>query len=77
MRAAAVDAPEQVHLSFGQNTREVVVMWVTANKSASTVRFGSDANNFSMSADGEIWQFVGDGNSAGKQWYHRVRLQVG
>ena len=78
-------APEQIHLSFGSTTTEVVVMWSTRKplatnsslpeRSHSGVRYGATSGQLDNVENAFFWQFT-RGNSDGAQWVYRARLTV-
>eukprot|EP00117_Sycon_ciliatum_P047556 scpid31150/ scgid0868/ Iron/zinc purple acid phosphatase-like protein len=83
--AVATVAPsaEQIHVSFGRSTSEIVVMWSSRNSSkTSSVQYGSSSSSSSsplterlnVSVAAECWQFT-EGNPDGVQWLYRARLQ--
>ena len=81
----SADAAEQIHISFGRSTSEIVVVWSSRNSSkTSSVQYGSSSSSSSsplteslnVSVAAECWQFT-EGNPDGIQWLYRARLQVG
>ncbi|KAJ2937495.1 hypothetical protein O0L34_g17538 [Tuta absoluta] len=66
--------PEQIHLAFGENLNDIVVMWSTLDKKevGSVVHFGIGA--LDQTAEGECWLFVDDGPKKRSQWMHKVEL---
>ncbi|XP_065188740.1 acid phosphatase type 7-like [Sycon ciliatum] len=79
----SADAAEQIHISFGRSTSEIVVVWSSRNSSkTSSVQYGSSSSSSSsplterlnVSVAAECWQFT-EGNPDGIQWLYRARLQ--
>lgn len=65
--------PEQIHLSFGDNTSVVVVTWSTMNEThESVVQYG--INGMILRATGESKPFVDGGPEKHTQYIHRVTL---
>ncbi|XP_053608418.1 acid phosphatase type 7 isoform X2 [Plodia interpunctella] len=65
--------PEQVHLSFGDATNEIVVTWSTLAEAKSVVLYGIHETN--KRATGSSSVFVDGGKERRKQWIHRVKLK--
>ena len=73
---AAASAPEQVHISYGYQPSQMVVMWSTEEYGDSVVTYGKDLFHLSTRRSGSCWRFT-DGNPQGLQYLHRVLLEVG
>ena len=71
--------PEQIHLSFGATTNEIVVMWAQSTQNSSNtscgVRFGVNTTDVRQTVIAESWQFT-EGNPDGVQWMFRAKLAV-
>ena len=67
--------PQQVHLSYGFEPSQMVVMWSTAESSPSVVLYGLTPSNLTMKQSGTTWKFT-YGNPNGLQYMHKVVLQV-
>lgn len=66
--------PEQTHISFGDNTNEIVVTWSTFNETKdSIVEYG--INGLILTATGKSTLFVDGGPENHSQWIHRVKLK--
>lgn len=66
--------PEQIHLSYGQNTSETVVTWSTMNETKeSIVEYG--INGLILRAFGVSEAFVDGGPKQHTQYIHRVVLK--
>ncbi|KAI5638233.1 calcineurin-like phosphoesterase domain-containing protein [Phthorimaea operculella] len=66
--------PEQIHIAFGENLNDIVVMWSTLDKKkvGSVVHYG--VGNLQQTAEGETWLFQDGGHRKRSQWMHRVEL---
>lgn len=65
--------PEQIHLSYGENTSVIIVTWSTMTEtSESIVEYGIDGTT--LRAFGESKIFVDDGPEKRSQYIHRVAL---
>ena len=70
--------PEQIHISYGNISSEMTIMWSTSNSSefaSSVVLFGLAPMNYSLEAKGKFFLFT-EGNLDGLKYIHRVVLQV-
>ncbi|XP_060804292.1 acid phosphatase type 7 isoform X2 [Amyelois transitella] len=65
--------PEQIHLSFGDATNEIVVTWSTFAQAKSKVLYGVHQTN--KVAVGGSTVFVDSGKEKRKQWIHKVTLK--
>lgn len=65
--------PEQIHLSFGETTSDIVVTWSTLNRTSSYVAYGTDGNQLSP-YPGKISAFKDGGNEERVQYIHKVTL---
>ncbi|XP_070536666.1 acid phosphatase type 7-like [Ptychodera flava] len=65
--------PEQIHIAYGSQPSEMVVMWSTAVETASTVLYGLAPRNYTLSTHGQCVSFT-LGNPSGLQYIHRVQL---
>lgn len=74
---AAVSAgpPEQVHISYGYQPSQMVVMWSTEEYGDSQVAYGPDPFQLDKRQNGTCWRFT-EGNPQGLQYMHRVLLEV-
>lgn len=72
---AAARAPEQVHISFGYQPSQMIVMWSTNEYGDSTVKYGEDQFHLTSKESGSCWRFT-YGNPRGLQYMHRVLLKV-
>lgn len=72
---AAAQGPEQVHISFGYQPSQMIVMWSTEKYGDSLVVYGKDQFHMTNKQSGSCWQFT-DGNPRGLQYIHRVLLEV-
>ncbi|XP_039496996.1 acid phosphatase type 7 isoform X2 [Drosophila santomea] len=69
--------PEQVHLAFGDNLRDIVVTWSTrGSPNASVVQFARNyLNDDPIEAKGTWQRFVDGGKKARTQYIHNVELK--
>ncbi|XP_055842961.1 acid phosphatase type 7-like isoform X1 [Episyrphus balteatus] len=66
--------PEQVHLSFGETTDEIVVTWSTRDDAGpSLVEYG--IHGLALTAEGTSQQFIDGGDKHRSQFIHRVKLK--
>lgn len=66
--------PEQIHLSYGQNTSEIVVTWSTMNDTKeSIVEYG--INGLILRTAGVSSAFIDGGPKKHTQYIHRVILK--
>lgn len=66
--------PEQIHLSYGQNTSEIVVTWSTMNQTQeSIVEYG--INGLILQAVGVSEAFIDGGPKQHTQYIHRTILK--
>ncbi|XP_055909497.1 acid phosphatase type 7 isoform X2 [Eupeodes corollae] len=66
--------PEQVHLSFGDNTDEIVVTWSTRDDAGtSIVEYG--IRGLALTAEGTSQLFTDGGDKHRSQFIHRVKLK--
>ena len=72
----SAEGPEQVHISFGYQPSQMIMMWSTKEYGDSVVTYGQDQFHLSIKQDGSCWKFT-YGNPKGLQYMHRVLLQVG
>ena len=72
---AAARGPEQVHISFGYQPSQMIVMWSTKEYGDSVVMYGQDQFHLSGRQSGSCWRFT-NGNPRGLQYMHRVLLEV-
>lgn len=72
---ANAQGPEQVHISFGYQPSEMIVMWSTADYGDSLVLYGRDQFHLNSKSNGSCWKFT-YGNPDGLQYMHRVLLEV-
>ena len=75
MAMAAAQGPEQIHISFGYQPSQMVVMWSTGKYGDSVVKYGKDQFHLNSERSGSCWQFT-YGNPQGLQYMHRVLLEV-
>lgn len=64
--------PQQVHISFGDKTNDIVVTWSTFNDTKSEVKYGKHQMNKLASGSSKV--FVDGGKMHRRQWIHRVLL---
>ena len=74
--AATASGPEQVHISFGYEPSQMIVVWSTAEFGDSVVSYGTDQFHLTDKNNGSCWRFT-YGNPNGLQYIHRVLLEVG
>uniref|UniRef100_D3TQW3 Purple acid phosphatase n=1 Tax=Glossina morsitans morsitans TaxID=37546 RepID=D3TQW3_GLOMM len=70
--------PEQVHLSFGEESNEIVITWSTRDDTNQTVVLYRENVNSSynwLTAEGVAKQFVDGGLKKSKQFIHKVVLR--
>lgn len=67
--------PQQVHLAYGYDPSQMVVMWSTSEEASSIVLYGDSSFNLTMKAAGDCWEFT-KGNPDGLHFLHKVTLQV-
>ncbi|CAH0755500.1 unnamed protein product [Diatraea saccharalis] len=65
--------PEQVHISFGAKTNDIVATWSTFNDTESIVRYGVSSPDQETSGSSEV--FVDGGNMKRRQWIHRATMK--
>lgn len=65
--------PEQVHLSFGEKERSIVITWSTGNKTDSIVKYGG-GGQLLQTKTGSCSLFVDGGKKKASQYIHRVTL---
>ncbi|KAK3914980.1 Acid phosphatase type 7 [Frankliniella fusca] len=65
--------PEQIHLSFGEKERSIVITWSTGNKTDSIVKYGGGGQLLQTKA-GSCSLFVDGGSKKASQYIHRVTL---
>ncbi|XP_011301177.1 iron/zinc purple acid phosphatase-like protein [Fopius arisanus] len=66
--------PEAVHLSFGENIRDIVVTWSTRDDTKeSIVEYG--IGGFALTARGNSTLFIDGGKQKRRQYIHRVYLR--
>ena len=73
--AVAASRPEQVHISYGYQPSQMVVMWSTAELGGSQVVYGPHSTQLNRTVIGTCWKFT-EGNPDGLQYMHRVQLEV-
>lgn len=68
--------PQQIHLSFSDNARDLVVTWSTMNSTnkASLVEYGIVESNLTQTATGVAKEFIDGGLAKRVQFIHRVKL---
>lgn len=67
--------PEQIHIAYGDDPSEMVVVWSTPQAGLSEVLYGMMANNLNMSTSGESLIFDElELNPEGLKFVHRVKL---
>jgi phosphodiesterase/alkaline phosphatase D-like protein len=71
---AAAGGPEQVHISFGYQPSQMIVMWSTEDYGDSVVMYGQDQFHLNSKQSGSCWRFT-YGNPRGLQYMHRVLLE--
>ncbi|XP_060531907.1 acid phosphatase type 7-like [Cylas formicarius] len=64
--------PEQIHISYGRTTKQIVVTWSTFNNTESIVEYGIDGLVLKVNGSSKI--FVDGGYSKHTQYIHRVLL---
>ncbi|CAG2172475.1 unnamed protein product, partial [Oppiella nova] len=64
--------PQQIHLSFGASKSEIIVTWVTFNKTESIVKYG--INRLNTSVNGSVTLFTDGGTEKRLLYIHRVEL---
>lgn len=69
--------PQQIHLSFSDNARDLVVTWSTMNSTneASLVEYGIVESNLTQTATGVAKEFIDGGLAKRVQFIHRVKLK--
>lgn len=65
--------PEQIHLSYGEKERSMVITWSTVNKTESIVKYGG-GSLFLQSKSGSSSLFTDGGAKKASQYIHRVTL---
>ncbi|XP_055377473.1 acid phosphatase type 7-like [Condylostylus longicornis] len=66
--------PEQIHIAFGENSNEIVVIWSTLDATnESIVEYGLDGNT--LAETGTETLFVDGGNKKRSQYIHKVILK--
>ena len=73
--AIASAQPEQIHISFGYQPSQMIVMWSTMDYGDSEVVYGQDYLQLNLTKNGTCWRFT-EGNPQGLQYIHRVLLEV-
>ena len=73
--AAVASWPEQVHISYGYQPSQMVVMWSTTELGDSQVVYGPHSTQLNRTEIGTCWKFT-EGNPDGLQYMHRVQLEV-
>ncbi|XP_033101535.1 acid phosphatase type 7-like isoform X2 [Anneissia japonica] len=66
--------PEQIHLSYGDNPNEMVLVWSTPAAAQPSVLYGLAPGNWSTEQSGSSQYFL-DGNQDGLKYLHRVKLK--
>ncbi|XP_071958115.1 acid phosphatase type 7-like [Antedon mediterranea] len=66
--------PEQIHISYGDNPTEMVVVWSTPSPGVPSVLYGLVNDNKTEQATGTSKHFT-FGNPDGLQYLHRVKLK--
>ncbi|KAL0829461.1 hypothetical protein ABMA28_004226 [Loxostege sticticalis] len=69
------EQPEQIHLSFGEKTNDIVVTWSTFNDTTSVVRYKNYGESEWQLVMGSSKVFIDGGQMKRPQWIHRVTLQ--
>ncbi|XP_037933616.1 acid phosphatase type 7 isoform X1 [Teleopsis dalmanni] len=65
--------PEQVHLSFGEHSHEIVVTWTTRDDAGETiVEYGT--GDYLLKANGTSQKFIDGGSKKKTQYIHRAKL---
>ncbi|XP_059062839.1 acid phosphatase type 7-like [Achroia grisella] len=64
--------PEQVHISFGEKTNDIVITWSTFINTGSEAKYGK--NQMNKHASGSSKLFTDGGKMHRKEWIHRVLL---
>ena len=67
--------PQQIHLAYGYEPDQMVVMWSTAESSSSVVLYGLSPYYLTAKESGIVWEFT-DGNPDGLHYVHKVVLKV-
>ena len=69
--------PEQIHIAYGDDPSEMVIMWSTPSQRSSEVIYGLAPNDFSLTATGDYSELIDwEDYFLGSPFIHRVRLQV-